>query len=308
MTIAIIGATGYIGKSLTHQFLTKGDFDLMLFVRSEDKIKNFLSSIEIKKTPQVYLMDQFNNFEYDVVINCAGIGNSATLAKDPRKIFEVTEDVDNLVIGYLYKNPGTLYINLSSGAVYKKNFDKLSYDEILKTSVDSLQPEDYYSFAKIKSEKSHRQLKDFNIVDIRVFSFFSRFFDQDSKFLMSEIVKSLKEKTVFLTSREDIVRDYLVSDDLFSFIGNVIAKRKVNDFFDVYSKSPVSKFELLETLHQTHNLQYDFKDDLNINSPTGNKGQYYSSDRKASLLLGYEPKLTSIDGVLSELNEIKGLI
>ncbi len=247
-------------------------------------------------------MDQLNSLKCDAIINCAGIGDSLKLQEKQGDIFNTTQEVDDIVIEYLKENPKTFYINLSSGAVYKEGINNWTEEVLALKPETSISPENYYSIAKMRSEVLHRNLKSFNIVDIRVFAFFSRFVNTASGFFMSELVKAIKNKTTFYTTGDDIVRDYITTEDLLSFIKLILQKEYINDFFDIYSKKPVSKKELLESFVGTYSLVYEIKNDLVKNSPTGFKKDYYSTDKKAEAILGYSPRFSALEGILREVN------
>jgi nucleoside-diphosphate-sugar epimerase len=117
---------------------------------------------------------------------------------------------------------------------------------------------------------------------------------------MSELVKAVKNKTTFYTTSDDIVRDYVTTQDLLSFIKLILQKEHINDYFDIYSKKPVSKKELLESFVETYALEYEVRNDLIKNSPTGFKKDYYSTDKKAEVALGYSPEFSAIEGILRE--------
>ncbi len=300
--IAIIGASGYIGKSLVHKFSQEQEYEVFLFVRSKEKMINFLHTIEAINKFEVNYIADFENIKYDAVINCTGVGKPSDLTTNPANIFAVTEQFDNLILEYLQKNKNTLYINFSSGAVYPQT---TSGDNATgaKTMLDinNLRPSDYYAIAKINAEAKHRAMPDYNIVDLRIFSFFSRFVDIQAHFLMSDIIGCIKDKTTLKTSEEDIIRDYVCPDDLYSLIRILFARQKINDVFDVYSLKPVSKFELLYFLRKKYALDYEIKSSSEHLSPTGQKNAYFSKNRKAADI-GYVPKHTSLSGIGYEMD------
>lgn len=286
--VAIIGATGFIGKSLARLMVADNHFEMYLFARTEEKIAVLKDELKIKdSTARVLPMEAFESHEYDVVINCGGIGSPSELKKRPEEIFKVTEELDALIMKYQEKNPETLYINLSSGVVHSKDPTGNSY-----------------SMAKIDSEAKHRSMPHLNIVDLRVFSFFSAFIDSDGGFFMSDVVTCLKENRVLDTSADDMVRDYVCPADLLALIVKVIEKKTLNDAFDVYSAGFVSKFELLEFLGREFGLRYNIKKSFDDSSPTGKKNVYFANDKKAGIL-GYVPEYTSIQGIKEEILNMK---
>ncbi|MDB5259227.1 MAG: hypothetical protein JWO73_435 [Candidatus Taylorbacteria bacterium] len=292
--IAILGGTGYIGKSLVHRLSLEGGFETHVFSRSKEKMEEFARSIGAEGKFELHSLGEFGLHEYDAVINCIGIGNPSVLKKDPSEIMRITEEFDSLVISYLEKHPETLYVNLSSGAVYGKD-------------LDAADPKNNYALAKIHSEKLHRSLPHLNIADLRVFSFFSRFVDLNSGFMISEMIDCARNKKPFLTSREDIVRDYVSPEDLFALMKLLIEKGRVNDFFDVYSLKPISKSELLEFFSTEHALEYRFKETADETSPTGSKNAYYSKDKKAETL-GFVPQFTSLECIRLEIDNMQNMI
>ena len=74
----------------------------------------------------------------------------------------------------------------------------------------------------------------------------------------------------------------------------------MNGVFDVCSKKPIGKFELLNFLKEKYGLQYEINSRVKFSNPTGFKRNYYSESRKAESL-GYKPEYSSIDTILDEL-------
>lgn len=300
--VAILGATGYIGKSLAYEFMAHPDaYELYLFSRSVSTLRDTLGDLGMDVSRNTYCeLSDFSTYDYDVIINCTGVSDPMVLKQNPKKIIEITEGIDQMVLGYLREHISAIYIYISSGAVYGST-SMLSGTELQKAYEEGkdLNAGDCYMLSKINIEKAHMALPTFNIVDLRVFSFFSRFFNKGSHFLMSDIVTSLQEGKIFETSDEDIVRDYVSPSDLFALVECSILKEKIHDVFDVYSKRPVSKFELLSFLKERYNLSYTIKE-----LPPEKKGlsqhSYYATNRKAETI-GYEPKYTSLEGIEDQL-------
>ncbi len=303
--VAILGATGYIGKSLVREFFSHGkEYELCLFSRSVPKLESFVNSLEAAGSYTIFDLATFPEGAYDVVINCTGIGDTAKLKEHKADVFKITEDMDAMVIAYLEKNPSTLYINLSSGAVYGDNFQKpvdAASQSVL--NINALTIPEYYAIAKINAEAKHRAFAHLHIIDIRVFAFFSQYVDMNAPFLMSQIIRALRDKTTFETKSDDIVRDYISPQDLYSLIRLMMEKGSGNECFDVYSAKSVSKFELLDFLKETYGLQYVVQESIAAHSGLP-KNVYYSENKKAAEL-GYVPAHSSLEGLKIEIDKMK---
>lgn len=303
--VAILGATGYIGKSLSNEFLLENKSQLFLFSRSKEKLREAFKSDAITNAHGYTFceLSEFNNHVYDVIINCAGVSDVTRIQNDPESFLRAADDIDTMIVHYLEKNNKVLYINMSSGAAGAENVVGLPRSTMQElVSIESLSPQQYYGAAKRIIEERHRSRPLLSIVDVRVFSFFSRFVDTESHFLLSEIVRCLQKKEVFETNNEDIMRDYISPRDLFSFISLLIDKKFVNDCFDIGSRAPVSKFELLDFLHKEYGLTFSIKE-----SSAAKKGlssnAYYGDIAKAQTL-GYNPEFTSLSGIQHEINQM----
>lgn len=302
--ILIIGATSYIAKGLIYFFSKHKEYELFLFARSSSRVLEFANSIGITSPNVTSDLDSLSRIKCDVLINCVGIGDPGKLMSAIGKFFTVTERFDTFAIDYLLSNLNTLYINFSSGAAYCADFN-VPVDSVTtsKIQVNSIQPEHYYGITKLYGEMKHRALKELNIVDLRIFGYFSRFIDLNSRYLITEILNAIKNKRVFVTTADDIIRDYLSPEDLFCFIQQCMARGNLNDAFDLYSSSPVHKFELLEYFKKDYSLQYSILKRRLPPSATGSKNCYYSKSKKAASL-GYDPKYSSLESIGKEVKHI----
>lgn len=299
--VAILGATGYIGRSLACEFHEKNEYEVYLFSRSRDDAAKMFAGLFAGEELRLCEYADFNTHQYDVILNCVGIGKPSELRKGTGSIFKVTEEFDNMILDYVEKSPETLYVSLSSGAVYTYGIENgATADSKFVLDVHNILPKHMYGIAKINSEAKHRAHGHLNIVDLRVFSFFSRFVDPDGGFLMSDIVRCIRSGTVLETSGEDMLRDYICTKDLYALVRACIEKKTLNDYFDAYSIKPVSKFELLDFFNKKYGLHYVIKTDQDSSSPTGTKSNYFSLNRKAESL-GYMPEHTSLSGIDDEI-------
>ena len=295
-SIAILGCTGHVGKNLIYYFGREERFELVLFSRDKKKIKKIVSENHFKNNFTLNNYEEFNESKFDVIINCIGISDPAKIESEEKIIMKLTEDFDQLILDYLKNNSDVKLINFSSGSVYGEEINSPIND----TTPFSLNAHSQYAIAKIQSETRHRNLAEFNIIDLRLFSFFSRFMDLNTRFLISEIISSINQKKKFITNEFDFYRDYIHPKDLFSLLKKCIYKNTINDVFDLYSKKPIGKFDLLDSLRDNFGLQYQVVPNSGFSSPTGFKENYYSKSRKAKLL-GYEPQYSSIETIVNEM-------
>jgi nucleoside-diphosphate-sugar epimerase len=306
-TVAILGATSHIAKNIIFELSVNSQYKFLLYSRSSDPVKSFLTEVGLANNSNIncYLLSDFGDVQYDVVINCIGIGNPGKLQEDYHQIFYVTEYYDNLILDYLKnKSSQTLYVNLSSGAAYGTDFRlPADYDSTANLKINNLYQQDYYGIAKLNAEAKHRSLEKYNIVDLRVFSFFSRFIDLNTRFLITEMVKCIKDNITFITNSNDILRDYVSPKDFCNLIHLCIHKSFMNVVYDVYSSAPVSKFELIKAFKDEFSMNYLIDDKTISSNSTGPKSIYYSENKRAEEIQ-YYPSSTSLDAIMKEVKKI----
>jgi len=234
--IALLGATSHIAKGLIVNFVRSG-YPLTLFARSVENVRSFLRNNCAEHDCIISDFEGFSSGTYDVIINCVGIADSVKQKAAGAEIFFLTEKFDNLILGYLYEHPEALYINFSSGAVYGTAFSEpVRLDSASEVCVNRITSSDYYRIAKMNAEAKHRACGG-RIIDLRVFSYFSRYVDMSANFLMTEIINCVKNDKPFVTSASDIVRDYVSPEDLFNLVLKSIDALAVNTVYDVFSVS-----------------------------------------------------------------------
>ena len=299
--VALLGSTGHVGKNLTYYFGKEKNFELLLFSRNEKKLEKTISQFKLKNNFTIRKYDEFDNLTYDVVINCVGLSDPAKIETSKGEILETAKIFDTLTLEYLKKFPKTKLINFSSGIVYGGQFSSaVKNTNLIDENFNDGEIKSEYVLAKVRSEIKHRMLKHLNIIDLRLFSFFSRFMDLSSKFLISEVISSIKQNKKLITNEFDFYRDYIHPKDLFLLLKKCINNNPINDVFDLYSKKPIGKFDLLDSLRDNFGLQYQVVPNSGFSSPTGFKENYYSKSRKAKLL-GYDPQYSSIETIVNEM-------
>lgn len=302
--IALLGATGHIARCLIEGFSRAGGHELILYARSPERVKAFLSSVGWTGSASCEPFDGFGRVVCDAVINCVGIGDPAKAKAAGASIVRLTETCDNMVLEYLDAHPGARYIHFSSGAAFRTDFTAPAGDDT-PTGRDVGQggPSDYYGAAKRDAEARHRAKPNLSIVDLRVFGFFSRHIDLDAEFFLCEILSCVKEGRSLATGPEDIVRDFVHPRDLLSLVSLCLEGKGSNEAFDVYSRAPARKFAILDHFASRYGLKVRVREGGGTSSPTGSKPKYYSTSRRAERI-GYSPQFTSMDTIIGESEAI----
>jgi nucleoside-diphosphate-sugar epimerase len=304
MNIAILGATSQIARDLIVSFSAEEKQHLHLFARRPDEVNKWLLSVGLAGRYPVDNFSEFAKQEFDVVINFVGVGNPAQAVAMGNSIFDVTLRFDEIVLDYLKTHPACRYLFLSSGAAYGSNFNEpANRNTIATVAINNLAPHEWYGVAKLHAECRHRARPELPIIDIRVFNYFSRTQDIEARFLITDILRAIRDNTVLKTSSEYIVRDFLHPSDFYGLVSALLAAPPVNAAVDCYSRAPIDKPTLLAAMQEKFGLQYEVIETAAGVNATGSKTHYYSLSRKASDF-GYQPILNSLDGVLIEFSEM----
>jgi nucleoside-diphosphate-sugar epimerase len=295
MRLAILGATSQIAKDLVQSFAAQGHHELVLYARRPDAVLQWLSSVGLEGRYVVADLTIFSTDEhFDAILNFVGVGNPAQAAAMGASIFDVTLQYDELALSYVRQHPNCRYIFLSSGAAYGASFDApVDANSKATVAINNLQPQDWYGVAKLHAECRHRSLAPLPIVDIRVFNYFSHTQDMSARFLITDILRAIRDKTVLKTSADYIVRDYLHPFDFCNLLNAILAAPAVNAVVDAYSKSPIDKPTLLASMQEKFGLQYELVQKVTGVNATGSKPHYYSTNRRAEDF-GCKPTFTSL--------------
>ena len=303
MRLAILGATSQIAKDLVQSFAGQSSHELVLYARRPNIVEQWLVVVDLAGRYAAADICSFGSDEhFDAILNFVGVGDPAQAKVMGATIFEVTQKYDELALDYVRKHPACRYIFLSSGAAYGANFET-PVDENTKAviAINDLQPQDWYGVAKLHAECRHRALASLPIVDLRVFNYFSHTQDMEARFLIADIVRAIRDKTVLKTSTAYMVRDFLHPSDFCRLISAILAAPATNVVLDCYSKAPIDKTALLEHLQINFGLQYEILQNTNGINATGSKPHYYTLNKRAEDF-GYKPLLTSLEGVLYEID------
>jgi nucleoside-diphosphate-sugar epimerase len=306
--IAIVGATSQIAKDLVLSLVTQGATKPLLYVRHMDAAAQWLQANSLQESCSLHRYDEYGQLPHQAVINFVGVGDPKRAAEMGSSIFEVTQRFDDMVLAELVKNPLRRYLFLSSGAVYGNSFAApVTSSTEARIAINAIAPQDYYAVAKLHAEVRHRSRTDLSIIDIRVFNYFSRTQNLEARFFITDIIRAVRDGQVLRTSPDYMMRDFLHPHDFFQLVRCLLDSPPHNGPIDCYSSAAVEKPALLKEMNENFGLNYEVVDsgnEVTVNA-TGAKPHYYSLNRKAAEF-GYQPRYSSLGGVLEETRAILG--
>ena len=301
MNIAILGATSQIAKDMILSF---GDeHHLELFSRQAAAMDRWMVENNLNNYRSKTYFDFPASRGFDAIINFVGAGSPERVASMGANIFTITESFDRLAMEHLEEHRDCKYIFISSGAAFGDNFSTPA--DSLKNSVfpiNDIQPKHYYGMAKAMAEVRHR-ISPHNIIDLRVFNYFSHTGNIYHRFMFNDIIRSIQDNTVFRVDRTPLMRDYLGPLDFFQMINVLLKQDNINSAIDCYSRQPVSKDTLLSAMAERYGLVYETVGHPVGFQSTGVKEKYYSANT-AAYALGYRPTLTSMENIFLAADKI----
>ncbi len=275
MKIALLGATGHIAKDLIVRGLIEPNQEWILFSRRPQHVQTFIENEVV--SPQPYQNLDFQDFEknyYDVIINTVGITKQEVLINQPSAIFEA-DLIDTRVLAYqLNGHMATRYIHFSSGAVYGDVYDEEALSKYSRIPISPIEKESYYGISKLYLEAKHRAYPQLLISDIRIYNYFSRFIDLNSKYLLVQMINACHEGRVFETSTEEIYRDFLHPDDLWSILKYLFSSKETWPTIEPASLAIISKREMMECFKENFGLKVKIIESEGL-SATGRKTFYF---------------------------------
>ena len=294
--IAILGATGYVGNSLARRYAETDARPLVLFARSPQRLRDQTWPDRVR----VEDLRGLDAAEFSLVINAIGAGDPSRVAAAGDAIVELTQYWDSALLAAM--NPLTRYVFLSSGAVY--GGAGAVADAQLVVSINADRPLPPYLAAKLLAELRHRNLPERAILDLRIFGYADPSISLDDRFFLAELARSIVRSEPFVTSPDDMVRDYAAALELKALIDCWEAADAPNGPADLYTSAPVRKLELLDAARGRYGLQV-VTSASSFANPTGAKPYYASTWRRAGEF-GYTPQRSSLQIVLDMLDRLGG--
>ena len=306
MRIAIFGATSQIAGDLILSLSIDSHNEMALFARNVEGATNWLNEVGLSDRHPVASYAGFRiSDRFDALINFVGVGSPKLARAMGSSILEVTAEYDELALSYVRAHPNCRYLFLSSGAslgsIYEKPADALSNAIV---PLADLHTQDFYGVAKLYAECRHRASSTLPIVDLRVFSYFSRTQDLDSEFFLADIVKAILTKSTVKVTSDFMTRDYLGPQDFHRLVDCILRAPPQNRALDCYTLAPIEKSDLLQLMHNHFGLRFETTSaSLALIPTTARKAHYYSLSRVAAEF-GYMPQLTSERLILQEVAKI----
>lgn len=293
----IVGANSHIAKGLIYRLLQEGSFEIYLYTTHKEKIRAFIEKLKGKK---VFIREYSQSFPSgaDLIINCIGTGTALAMQGHYEKWFFLLEQFDNLILEYVMHNPKTLYIHFSSGAVYGTLKTPAAQKTVNDFPVNDLKWQRLYGLAKLYAEGKHRALPNYNIVDLRVFAYFSRFVNCEEDYFLANIIKAISQRTILTITKDEMVRDFISPEDLFKLILaclKYVQHKTLNLPIDVCSKRPITKQQILAFFVKNYGLKYRVSKTLKKANSGGVKNKYFSNYKEPLKRIGFTPLHTSLE-------------
>lgn len=305
LPLAILGATSHIARDFILAAYKRFAPNLHLYARRPAVVTDFLIRHGLEKLYPIRALSDFGHDPYAAIINFVGVGDPARAKAMGADIFSATLNSDRMVLDYLLRKPDTTYVFTSSGAVYGTDFSAPATEDSRATvPLNDLQPQHYYSVAKLYAEALHRASSGQTIFDVRIFNYISRTLDLSTRFLISDMINAILNGTIFVTDNSIVVRDFLHPHDFCQLIESCLAAPVGSNMaLDAYSQDPISKEDLLTLMSAEFGLRYDIVPALDTLNATGVKPYYFSTNRRAAAL-GYRPAYSSRNGIVEEVRAI----
>ncbi len=300
--VIILGANSHIAKGLIYHFLQNGNFELYLYSTHKEKTKSFIQTLNGKGIFIKSYREKFPN-SANLIINCIGPGTPKSMQGHYENWFFLLEKFDNLALTYLKNNPTTLYVHFSSGAVYGTLKQPATQNTTNEFPINDLKWQRFYGLSKLYSEAKHRALPHYNIVDLRIFAYFSRFINYHEDYFLCNIIKSILENKMLHVTADDMIRDLISPKDLFRLILTCLAYTQhttLNLSLDVCSKRPITKKQILTFFVNHYGLKYKVPQTLQLLNSGGVKNNYFSKYKEPAKAIGFKPLLTSLETLTEE--------
>lgn len=187
-------------------------------------------------------------------------------------------------------------VHLSSGSVLQPTTGSVSSNAPLRRPPF----QSTYEELKVRFEELHEAHSASNCtLDLRLFSFVGQTFLTSSPYFLAEAFAAIRDLRVLECTSDDFVRDYSGASEVAAAIDSAF-RHGVRGKANIWSKKPVSKFEMLEGLRQEFGLNFK------IIAGESNSTSHYHSGPEPQLV-GFDPP-SSLEVILRGFREAKSLV
>ena len=229
--IAVLGAGGFVGRSLTEYFSADGNsFEVIPVTRKQVDLLDASGVCEFIKSSRP-----------DAVINCASCGGSRKNGYNDGddvadKNFRIYENVENALGGL----PETVHIIFGSGAQYDKSRPLVKVSE---SEIGARIPKDAYGLGKLRIAEHVAKSGRENTFMPVIFGLFGPYEDYTYKFISNACAKVLLGMDIVIN--RNVKFDYLYIDDFCRIIKLLIAdafegKKLPHRIFNITPTVPVT--------------------------------------------------------------------
>lgn len=264
MKIALLGGTGFVGKSLADFVLSHhSDVDLTLYSRTPRVTSGqpFLEFLEKNKTGQVQLRaaeslgDDLKSAKYTHLIHGAVSSDERVYRDEKVSLDVVNSDLSSLLMRVSTLQTPPKFIYLSSGAVYGSFQDATHPDEDALYGEFPAGPKQLYSMLKQDAERKVQAAHRLTSVILRLFAFIGPWLPTEQHFLAGQTIRALETNLPLeLKARAFVTRSYLYADDMAKQI-LAICKQSQHSVYNVGASKSYELAEYCNELGDTLGLR-----------------------------------------------------
>lgn len=276
--IAIMGARGFVGKSLTEHLqegysvypITRNEFSLL----DENAVKEFIEKEKI-----------------DVVIHCANQGGSRKTGYDVQAPDVIGNNLKMFFNVERCLTPEQKLINFGSGAQYNKQRDLIKVSE---DTIGEVLPKDDYGYSKYVMSKYIQAAGKENIYNPIIFGLFGKYEDYTFKFISNAIIKNLLKMPIVIN--QNVVFDYLYLGDFLRILDLAIETDFKNKEFNITPTESIDLVSIVNIINECGN----FKSEVTVKNP-GLNYQYTGDNKRLLENVGKDFAFTPYKQAIEEL-------
>ncbi len=294
MTIAVTGASGFLGKKLVKALLAKEKYFLKISIHN--KLFPIRSDYLKKCYGDLLNSKNLENFtkKTDIIIHLAG-----TFYPPSSNQLKLNLCGTINLLGSLKKN-GCLkkIIFASSGAVYGNSRKNKAF-----TEKDSLLPLTFYGLSKLLAEEKIERESKKNNFNYSILRFSSIYGPEHNKGVIFNFINSLKRKNkIIIYGDGKQTRDFLYVDDAVkAILGTIETKKTGSEIFNISGKRAYSLNQVIKVIEEIlgHRIKVEYR------SPEEHVTRHTKLDcRKARKILSWQPEVSLEKGLRGLLKKI----